>query len=253
MSETLKILAIGNSFSEDATALLMPIAEAGKTPLKCANLYIGGCSLERHHQNIDGNLAEYDYQVNGGAVGEKITVLDGLKSDAWDIVTVQQASHYSGIAESYEPHLSALIDYIKKNCPTAAIYMHETWAYETDSTHDAFLKYGSDQHKMFKAIDDAYFTAAAAHGLQVIPSGRMIQALRDETAEFDYPRGGQSLCRDGYHMHLLYGRYAVAALWYAKLCRGDILSNTYVPSRDGVTADAAKIELIKKYADRFAK
>lgn len=43
----MNILAIGNSFSQDATRYLHQIAAADGVPLHVANLYIGGCSLER--------------------------------------------------------------------------------------------------------------------------------------------------------------------------------------------------------------
>ena len=43
-----KILAIGNSFSEDATYYLHQILEHSGIENQVVNLYIGGCSLERH-------------------------------------------------------------------------------------------------------------------------------------------------------------------------------------------------------------
>ena len=48
----IKILAIGNSFSQDATHYLQQIAAADTVDMKVVNLYIGGCSLERHWNNI---------------------------------------------------------------------------------------------------------------------------------------------------------------------------------------------------------
>lgn len=44
----MKILAIGNSFSEDAMYYLKNIADADGVEVKAVNLYIGGCNLERH-------------------------------------------------------------------------------------------------------------------------------------------------------------------------------------------------------------
>ena len=48
----MKILAIGNSFSEDAMYYLKNIADADGVEVKAVNLYIGGCNLERHWKNI---------------------------------------------------------------------------------------------------------------------------------------------------------------------------------------------------------
>lgn len=44
----IKILAIGNSFSQDATQFIHDIAKADGVDTKVVNLYIGGCSLQRH-------------------------------------------------------------------------------------------------------------------------------------------------------------------------------------------------------------
>ncbi|MGN1128615.1 MAG: DUF4886 domain-containing protein, partial [Candidatus Flemingiibacterium sp.] len=44
----LKVLSIGNSFSQDAQRWLHDIAAADGVELLAKNLYIGGCSLERH-------------------------------------------------------------------------------------------------------------------------------------------------------------------------------------------------------------
>ena len=63
----IKILAIGNSFSEDATHYLHQIAAADQVDMKVGNLYIGGCSLERHWNNIQTNAAEYLYEENGAS------------------------------------------------------------------------------------------------------------------------------------------------------------------------------------------
>ena len=47
-SQMVRILAIGNSFSQDATHYLHQIAASDNVEMKVVNLYIGGCSLEQH-------------------------------------------------------------------------------------------------------------------------------------------------------------------------------------------------------------
>ena len=54
-----KILAIGNSFSEDATYYLHQLTKAARISTRVVNLYIGGCSLERHWQNMESGEAAY--------------------------------------------------------------------------------------------------------------------------------------------------------------------------------------------------
>ena len=48
----IKVLAIGNSFSSDATRYLYQIARADKVDMKVVNLFIGGCPLSYHYSNI---------------------------------------------------------------------------------------------------------------------------------------------------------------------------------------------------------
>ena len=47
----MKILAIGNSFSQDATRYLHDIGRADNQEVTVASLYIGGCPLDRHFKN----------------------------------------------------------------------------------------------------------------------------------------------------------------------------------------------------------
>ena len=61
----IKILAIGNSFSEDATHYLYQMAQVDNVDMKVVNLNIGGCSLEQHWNNIRVNASEYRYEENG--------------------------------------------------------------------------------------------------------------------------------------------------------------------------------------------
>lgn len=61
--DTVRILAIGNSFSQDAVEqYLFELAEAGDIPVIIGNMYIGGCSLERHVNNIREDKGVYAYR-----------------------------------------------------------------------------------------------------------------------------------------------------------------------------------------------
>ena len=209
----MKVLSIGNSFSQDAHKWLYKLANVNGVDLETANLYIGRCSLETHWKNFEENSALYDYEVNGNAAERKISISDALNLEKWDIVTVQQVSGLSGDYESYEPYLTSLVSVIKAILPDVKIYFHQTWAYETDSTHPAFEKYGKNQAEMHNCIKSVSEKAAQSIGADIIPSGTVIQTLRNTVPEFDYKNGGVSLCRDGFHLSLDYGRFAAAATW----------------------------------------
>ena len=224
----MKLLSIGNSFSQDAQEWLHQIAVANGVELETTNLMIGGCSLETHYNHITDGESAYYLEQNGQNCNRTVTLPEGLALDEWDVVTVQQVSHHSGQPQTYIPYLTELVAFVKEKCPKVKIYFHQTWAYEIDSTHPEFVRYDHDQKKMYDALTDAYARAAAAIDAKLIPCGEVIQTLR-RLSPFDYAHGGRSLCRDGFHMDLTYGRYALAAAWYECLTGRDVRENHYVP------------------------
>ena len=234
----MKILSIGNSFSEDAQRWLHSLGEQNGVCIDCANLYIGGCSLETHHINNRENNAFYDYQVNGNETQEKISIADALARDSWDIVTLQQVSNFSGMPETYEPYLADLITMVKTALPDAEIMLHETWAYEIDTEHSGFANYNCNQQEMHRRIADTVNLFAKKYNLRIIPTGDFIQKLREEVTEFDYPNGGISLCRDGYHLTLDIGRFAASALWFVTLTEKNITT------ADFESSDSALLKII---------
>ena len=59
-----KILTIGNSFSEDAVEQhLYDLAKTEDIKVIIGNMYIGGCSLEKHLNNARGNKPAYKYKI----------------------------------------------------------------------------------------------------------------------------------------------------------------------------------------------
>src|SRR5690554_1071652 len=102
----LKILAIGNSFSDDAVEhYLYGLAEANGDNILIGNMYIGGCSLERHYNNMKENAAAYSYRkiVDGNkTITPDYKLIDAIKDEEWDYISVQQVSGQSGIYRSEE-------------------------------------------------------------------------------------------------------------------------------------------------------
>lgn len=247
----IKILAIGNSFSQDATTYLYDIAKQGGDEIKVVNLYIGGCSLQLHWENVQHNKADYMYQINGVETDRSASIKEVLQEEEWDYITLQQASHDSGKPETYYPYITLLSDYIKQLVPKAKQMIHQTWAYETDSDHGGFVQYHCDQKYMYEKLKQAYQEAAHSLPLPIIPCGDVIQQLRSHPL-FDYQNGGRSLCRDGYHMDLTYGRFATAAVWYECLLGKNILDNSYLPPvQDGELLNEECCKVIKQYVHKI--
>lgn len=224
----MKIIAIGNSFSQDATHYLHQIAEADGIDIETVNLYIGRCNLERHWNNVKENSKDYLYELNGESTEKYVSIEEALSEERWDYVVLQQASHDSGFWDTYSPYLENIAEYVSKNVPGTEILLQQTWAYEIDSLHPKFKLYDYDQHKMYEMLSEAYKKASAKINAKIIPCADAVQRLRSKPP-FIYSQGGMSLCRDGFHMNVIYGRYLLAALWYEFLTGKSILENSYVP------------------------
>lgn len=211
----LKVLSIGNSYSTDSHALLHKLAAQNGVNMQTLNLYIGSCSLEEHAVNVEDEAELYTMERNGVSTGEKISVQQAIALDKWDIITLQQKSIEAGHPDSYEPYMQELVTFLRANCPSAKIYFHETWAYESD--YKWFPWDQKTQREMYDNIHATVAQKAGEYQLSVIPTGSVIQHLRENVAEFDYQNGGLSLNCDGTHLSKDYGRYAAAATWLRTL------------------------------------
>ena len=85
----MKILSIGNSFSQDSQKWLHSIAATDDLELDTFNLFIGGCSLETHWENIESNASAYSFEGNNGVFIKNISIEDALNEYDYDIITIQ--------------------------------------------------------------------------------------------------------------------------------------------------------------------
>ncbi len=227
-TKKIKILAIGNSFSVDAMeSHLHKVFTTLGIEATLGNLYIGGCSLDTHWDNIKNNKKAYTYYYKAGTkstfAGITNSVNSALTSQDWDIITIQQVSQDSGRPQTFN-NLQNILDYIEANKtnPDAKIYWHMTWAYAQNSTHSGFANYNKDQMTMYNAITDAVENYILKYDAidGVIPSGTAIQNLRTSYI-------GDNLTRDGFHLNYAgdtVGRLTASITW-AAYCTGADLSN----------------------------
>lgn len=241
----MKLLCIGNSFSVDACSYMTSIAEAGGLELTTVNLVIGGCSLERHCSNIgmndDAHL--YSKSIDALSVG-KISLDEALAEDTYDVVSIQQASHFSGVWETYDPYLMVLVDHVRRFQPNAKLAIHQTWAYEQDSPHSGFKTYESNRHLMHASLTECYERAAKLSGADfIVRCGDLIATLRDSW-RFDPEKFGSRLTRDGFHLSYEYGRYAAGLMWCSTLGMENVEDNSFRPPFLGVSEE--KLAFIRR-------
>ena len=228
----IRILCIGNSFSWDAVEQeLVPLCAEQGVEVEIHNLYYGGCSLQQHAQFILRDTAAYSHRVCTNAepriIKDTISLKQALQDGTYDYISLQQASHDSGIRGTYEPWLSMLIDTVRAYQPNAQLCWMQTWAYSKDATHPAYPRYHNNQQEMWDSIQACTRYVMETVKLQspnekmlLLPCGDAIQRARNTKL-------GDTLCRDGYHLNYIYGRYTAACVWYEMITGKDVRRNRY--------------------------
>jgi len=229
-SAVLKVLAIGNSFSQDALEnYLYDLAKAHDKQMIIGNMFIGGAPLSLHVKNADSNKAAYAYRKIYSN-GEKHTTKDvsleeAIKDEQWNYISLQQASPLSGQYETVKKSLPELVAYVRSLAPNAKLVYHQTWAYQQNSTHAGFANYNKDQATMYRQIVDVAKQVEKMKTIAfVVPAGTAIQNGRSSSI-------GDHFTRDGYHLQLDYGRFTAACTWYEKLFKADVRKNPYKPQK----------------------
>ena len=284
--KSLKILTIGNSFSNSLNIQFPRIVASDPSCemlLDARSATLGGCSMERHWNNHVKSEKDPSFKPY---VSKTSTLRDQLIREKWDIVTIQQASHFSWQAQTFEPYATNLIALVKELAPTAEIVIQQTWSYNAcDSRLHAdnpkCWKHDGkpvDQTRMYELLDANYRSTAEKHHLRVIPVGDAIQLYRKymgkklfskTMADFEAPSpksvmtndvvarfyerkdpktGEKKLAVDSIHLNAR-GQYLQSLVWYAMLFDKDPEKVTYKP--DFVTDEEAA--LFKKCAKEAVK
>lgn len=228
---SIRILAIGNSFSEDALEEhLYGLFNAAGIPVTIGNLYIGAGALYNHEHNIRQNEGAYSYRkIN--REGEKTTTAGysihrALANENWTHISFQQVSDSSGLYETWEKSLPFVYDYVMPRAknPEVQFLLHQTWAYAQSSTHAGFVNYNNDQITMYEAIIDAVNRAKELVEIDlIVPTGTALQNVRTSIV-------GDNVTRDGYHLDPNIGKYTAACVWFETITGQSVIGNAYAPT-----------------------
>lgn len=236
-AKLIKVLAIGNSFSEDAVEqYLYDLAKAQGDSLVIGNAFIPACSINMHYDNMKSSARRYAYRkIVGGVKTEekKVSLQRIILDEPWDIITLQQCSLLSGLSESYRnlPALHRAVKLLATN-QNVQIWWHMTWAYAKSFSNANFEIYDNDQDKMFKGIINCVRNEVPKANIsRIIPTGTAIRLIRRHK--------GDTLNRDGQHLSLTLGRYTAACTWCEALTGRSVDGNRYHPST--ITTDDAKL------------
>lgn len=226
----MNILCVGNSFSVDVTTYFHQIAKSAGKTLNVGVLYIGGCPVKRHYDNImNKDICDYEFYLNGRRIDDKFyNFFFGLNYMKWDYITFQQVSQESPFSETFFPELTLLMNEVRKY--TDAIFiLHRTWSYKED-----YERYIDD---MYNKIVNSYKEVSKISGIPyIIPSGDGI-----EIGEKKYH---WVMHRDGFHLNEK-GRTLTGLIWAFYFLGYDIDVSSFKPegySYDDITPPVSNEE-----------
>lgn len=114
--KTVRILSIGNSYSQDALAyvpfMIGGICDGLSTEIGI--LYKDGATLSDHWSNWQNETDAYTYYTNNGNVAwrnnGKSTIQAAIDEREWDVILLQQGSTTAWTYSTYQPYMNNLIN-----------------------------------------------------------------------------------------------------------------------------------------------
>lgn len=238
--DSLKVLHIGNSFTENSTCYLSKMVKAAGIDAKNMCLYTcirGGGSFSSFINcwNDNDKIGYAISKVVGGVdlkIASSATPYDGsnlrkaFTECKWDLIVIQQVSHYSYLYDLWNKdgaggHLQELINLIRTYQPQAAI--------GANLNHASYML-GNNTYYQFLRIADSYRQFCNDYGIDfVIPYGTAIQNIRQSS--INTTRYGFSNPNDQHHLASGVGQYVANAAYFTALITPrygvSIIGNSY--------------------------
>lgn len=192
VTDTLRVLSIGNSFSLDALSYVPFImkAVAPQVYLKLDIMYIGGGSLNEFYNALDsttwapvddGTPTSFIHYWSHGAkpwdACRDVPMTSVINSHPWDIIVLQQQSNASRDYSTYQPYLNQIIDWIDEKVTLEHQY---AWLI-TPSYPDNLPRLAPDTTsvQMFERILECVRNVQNDTGIELLlPCGTAIQNAR---------------------------------------------------------------------------
>ncbi len=197
--KTIRILAIGNSYSNDAFHYAEEIAAKFGIKTEFWSLYQSGCYISKHLDNFNNKTAAYTIYRNGVQVRGSVTMNQILDECNFDYITLQQGSARSNKWSYYyteeNPYIVDLYNAIKAEQPNAEFLIHQTWGY---SPAEAIANGHTGSLDHFTAIESCYNKAAELLDLPLAKCGKAIQLVKDYGFLTDDRGGENSVYADEY-------------------------------------------------------
>ena len=276
----IKVLAIGNSFSQDSIRQLREIASADGVEITSCNAYLAGRNLKGHYDAWNSDK-EYRVEPEGVSSEQYKTLKSFVQMDDWDYIILQGTTHfpeYDAGLWNVDPantanYWTTLRDGIAELAPDAKRLVNATWApintfaarvndgmFE-NGTPDASGAYLAALLPNEQLGADIYSTETAQGGRKAyIPTAVAVDYLirhyrfpeyqgeRDEDNKYDNSATTRGVYRDTTcHLTDNVGKVLAGLVWYEMITGTPATENNYQRSTLS-SADMAKLKSAAHYA-----
>ena len=229
LKPSLKVLDIGNSYTNDATAYLPYLIEKLGVALDDMCLYkatLGGASF-KHWYNVYHDLNNSTYEVSRVIGGLDANVVEGkgdvsdgslfrnlLSEEIWDVIIVHPLGRYATNYDAWwqqseAGYLKELLDIImghQQNCFIGFLLVHSPDdEYSTNEEHSSLARWEKTALATQRFVQECKINI-------LIPYGTAIQNLRATELNNEL-----ELTRDGAHLGNGLARYTAACCYYEAL------------------------------------
>lgn len=205
-ADTLRILAIGSSFTNDATSYLDTLIKASGIDTQRLGIYKVVMPFARFNTWVDiwkRQESLYLQQIGGDVKMKSYGSLQDVLSQAWDVIVLSQASDASYQWSTFAS-LKEYMEIVCNACPNRKV----CFAYQLQWSHTP-----KEMPYVMQGNVACCEKMSQRYGIDVIiPCGTSIQIARG-TALND----SRYLTRDNYHLNLGMGCYIASCTWFQKL------------------------------------
>ena len=204
--DTMRVLILGNSFSDDATTYLKEVTDGAELDADRFCVYIGyisGGGIAKWLETFENDIKK-SYTLRAGNIKmNKSGTLKDILNQPWDVCVILQNSDASYRWSSFENILPTFIETIKSHCPNPQLQLAYMipWSHTVKSSE----KEWNGNIACAKKIADEY-------GIKVIPVGTAIQNARNYGLD-----NGMYLTRDNWHLCSGVGKFIANCTMYESL------------------------------------
>ena len=219
--ETLSILTVGNSFSDDAMEYVWKIAtSAGVKNVILGNLYYPSCRVSWHYEMWEYGQTVYEYRVNTDGhwkTTQNASFENAFGEYEWDFISFQQSAQALQSDPTLYTDLYDLMLMARERAPKAKFVWHMPWANPHNNYHN-------DTETMYRDLLTAQRMLIENYSFDdVITTGTGIQNARSSYI----PK--EEFIRDGWHLSLILGRYIAGLTFFTQITGVSVKDIEFAP------------------------